>query len=107
VFLAASLHYRYDYKSDSPWLEPAFRLIGESARRRARILGSALRLAYRFSGASRAVLNGTRLKISGDKLVLEIAPAARAPDSEVVAERLKWLANAMGLRGAAVEERVS
>jgi len=105
VFLAASLHYRYDYKSDSPWLEPAFRLIGESARRRARILGSALRLAYRFSGASRAVLNGTRLKFSGDKLVLEIAPAARAPDSEVVAERLKWLANAMGLRGAAVEER--
>jgi hypothetical protein len=37
--------------------------------------------------------------------VLEVAPAARAPDSEVVAERLKWLANAMGLRSGSVEER--
>jgi hypothetical protein len=36
--------------------------------------------------------------------VLEVAPTARAPDSEVVAERLKWLASAMGLRNAAVEE---
>jgi hypothetical protein len=81
------------------------RLIGEEGKRRARILGSALRLAYRFSGASREVLAGARLKIEGDRLVLEVAPAARAPDSEVVAERLKWLAVAMGLKGASVEER--
>ena len=51
------------------------------------------------------MLAGARLKTEGDRLVLEVAPAARAPDSEVVAERLKWLANAMGLRGGAVEER--
>ena len=81
------------------------KLIGENARRRARILGSALRLAYRFSGAARDVLAGARLKIEGDRLVLEIAPSARAPDSEVVAERLKWLASAMGLRSGSVEER--
>ncbi len=99
------MHFRYDYKADAPWLEPAIRLIGEGAKRRARILGSALRLAYRFSGGSQAVLAGARLKTEGDRLVLEVAPAARAPDSEVVAERLKWLANAMGLRGGAVEER--
>jgi exopolyphosphatase/guanosine-5'-triphosphate,3'-diphosphate pyrophosphatase len=103
VFLAAALHYRYDYK-DAAWLEPAIRLIGEDGRRRARILGSTLRLAYRFSGASRNVLDSARLKIEGDRLVLEVAPSARAPDSEVVAERLKWLAAAMGLRFAAVEE---
>jgi exopolyphosphatase/guanosine-5'-triphosphate,3'-diphosphate pyrophosphatase len=105
VFLATALHFRYDFKNDAPWLEPAVRLIGEGARKRARILGSALRLAYRFSGASPKVLASARLKTDGDRLVLEIAPAARAPDSEVVAERLKWLANAMGLRGAGVEER--
>ena len=105
VFLAAALHFRYDYKADAPWLEPAIRLIGEGAKRRARILGSALRLAYRFSGASRAVLESARVKIDGDRLVLEIAPAARAPDSEVVAERLRWLASAMGLKGGVVEER--
>ena len=104
VFLAAALHYRYDYK-DAPWLEPAIRLIGEDGRRRARILGSALRLAYRFSGASRPVLESARLRIDAEKLVLEVAPAARAPDSEVVAERLKWLASAMGLKGSGVEER--
>jgi exopolyphosphatase/guanosine-5'-triphosphate,3'-diphosphate pyrophosphatase len=104
VFLAAALHYRYDYK-DAPWLEPSIKLIGEEGRRRARILGSALRLAYRFSGVSREVLAGARLKIDGERLVLEVAPASRAPDSEVVAERLKWLAHAMGLKGATVEER--
>jgi len=104
VFLAAALHYRYDYK-DAAWLEPSIKLIGEEGRGRARILGSALRLAYRFSGASRQVLAGARLKVDGDRLVLEVAPAARAPDSEIVAERLKWLANAMGLKSAAVEER--
>jgi exopolyphosphatase/guanosine-5'-triphosphate,3'-diphosphate pyrophosphatase len=105
VFLAAALHYRYDYKSDAPWLEPAIRMISESARRQARILGSALRLAYRFSGASHDVLDGAKLTINGDKLLLQIDAAARAPDSEVVAERLRWLAGAMGLRGAAVQER--
>lgn len=104
VFLAAALHYRYDYK-DGAWLEPSIRLIGEEGRRRARILGSALRLAYRFSGTSREVLAGARLRMEAERLVLEVAPAARAPDSEVVAERLKWLANAMGLKYAAVEER--
>ncbi len=105
VFLAAALHFRYDYKADAPWLDPAIRLIGENAKRRARILGSALRLAYRFSGASQAVLAGAKLKTDGDRLVLEVAPAARAPDSEVVAERLKWLAAAMGLRAGGFEER--
>ena len=103
VFLATALHYRYDYK-DAAWLEPAIRLIGDDGKRRARILGSALRLAYRFSGASRNVLDSARLKVDGDCLVLEVAPSAHAPDSEVVAERLKWLASAMGLSSASVEE---
>ena len=38
-FSPPPLHFRYDYKTDAPWLEPAIRLIGEGARRRARILG--------------------------------------------------------------------
>ena len=105
AFLAAAVHFRYDYKADAPWLEPAIRLIGEGARRRARILGSAMRLAYRFSGASQAVLASARLKTEGDRLVLETAPSARAPDSEVVAERLKWLASAMGLKSGGIVER--
>jgi exopolyphosphatase/guanosine-5'-triphosphate,3'-diphosphate pyrophosphatase len=104
VFLAAACHYRYDYK-DAPWLEPAIKLISDGAKRRARILGSALRLAYRFSGASAGVLAGARLRTQGDRLALEVAPSSRAPDSEVVAERLKWLAAAMGLKAGGVEER--
>ena len=80
-------------------------MIGEGVRRRARILGSAFRLAYRFSGASQAVLESARLKTEGDRLVLEVSSATRAPDSEVVAERIKWLAAAMGLRTGVVEEK--
>ena len=51
-----------------------------------------------------AVLESARLKTEGDRLVLEVAPTTRAPDSEVVAERIKWLAGAMGLRTGVVEE---
>jgi exopolyphosphatase/guanosine-5'-triphosphate,3'-diphosphate pyrophosphatase len=55
-------------------------------------------LAYRFSGGVPALLESARLRIGEDFVRLEVAAAARAPDSEVVGDRLKLLADAIGVR---------
>jgi exopolyphosphatase/guanosine-5'-triphosphate,3'-diphosphate pyrophosphatase len=98
VFIAAAIHARYAGRPDAPWLSPAIRLLGPAERSRAQILGRAILLAYRFSGGVPAVLEGARLRIEPNCLRLEVAAAARAPDSEVVSERLKLLASAIGVR---------
>jgi exopolyphosphatase/guanosine-5'-triphosphate,3'-diphosphate pyrophosphatase len=98
VFLAAAVHARYGGRPDAPWLTPAIGLIAPAQRRRALALGRAIQLAYRFSGVVPAVLASARLRIEPDCVRLEVAPAARAPDSEVVADRLRALAAAVGAK---------
>jgi exopolyphosphatase / guanosine-5'-triphosphate,3'-diphosphate pyrophosphatase len=77
-------------------------LIGSEERRRAQILGRAILLAYRFSGGVPAVLANAHLRIDSNCVRLEVDAAARAPDSEVVSDRLKLLANAIGVRRSQV-----
>jgi exopolyphosphatase/guanosine-5'-triphosphate,3'-diphosphate pyrophosphatase len=67
-------------------------------RRRAQILGRMILLAYRFSGGVPAVLASANLCVESDCVRLEVGAAARAPDSEVVGDRLKLLAAAIGVR---------
>ncbi len=98
VFLAAAVHARYGGRPDAAWLSPAIGLISLAQRRRAQVLGRAIQLAYRFSGAVPAVLASASLRIESDCVRLEVAPAARAPDSEVVADRLRALAAAVGAK---------
>ena len=98
VFLAAAVHARYGGRADAPWLQPAIGLLAPALQRRAQILGRAILLAYRFSGAVPAVLRSARLRLDPDCVRLEVSPAARAPDSEVVVERLRWLAAAVGAK---------
>jgi exopolyphosphatase/guanosine-5'-triphosphate,3'-diphosphate pyrophosphatase len=73
-------------------------MLTPAVRRRALVLGRAIRLAYRFSGGVPAVLSSAHLRIDPDRVRLEVAAAARAPDSEVVGDRLKLLAAALGVR---------
>ncbi len=98
VFIAAAIHARYGGKPDDPWLQPAIGLLAPGLRTRALILGRALRLAYRFSGGARAVLASASLAIEPDCVKLEVASLARAPDSEVVNDRLALLASSLGVR---------
>ena len=98
VFIAAAIHARYVGRPDAPWLSPAIKLLEPAERRRAQILGRAILLAYRFSGGVPAVLESARLRIEPDRVRLEVAAAARAPDSEVVTDRLKLLASAIGVK---------
>ncbi|MBV9287449.1 MAG: Ppx/GppA family phosphatase [Hyphomicrobiales bacterium] len=98
VFVAAAIHARYAGRPDAPWLQPAIELLTPEHRRRAQILGRAIQLAYQFSGVVPAMLESARLRLAPDRVRLEVAAAARAPDSEIVAERLRWLASAVGVK---------
>ncbi|MGO9422905.1 Ppx/GppA phosphatase family protein [Roseiarcus sp.] len=98
VFVAAAVHARYAGRADAPWLTPAIDLITPALQRRAQILGRVIQLAYRFSGVVPAVLASARLRLDPDCVRLEVSPAARAPDSEVVVDRLRWLAAAIGAK---------
>ena len=105
VFLAAAIHDRYGGKPDAAYLSPAIDLLPRSARRRAHILGRAITLAYRVSAGMPAVLASSRLRIEADCVHLEVGRSARVPDSEVVGERLKLLAGAIGVRRTEITER--
>jgi exopolyphosphatase / guanosine-5'-triphosphate,3'-diphosphate pyrophosphatase len=96
VFIAAAIHARYAGPPEAKWLRPAIDLLSPALQRRAQILGRAILLAYRFSGAVPAVLASARVRIDQHFVRLEVASAARAPDSEVVVDRLRWLAAAIG-----------
>ena len=102
VFIAAAIHARYVGRPDAPWLSPAIKLLTPSERHRAQILGRAMLLAYRFSGGVPAVLESARLRIDPNCVRLEVTTAARAPDSEVVSDRLKLLASAIGVKRSEV-----
>jgi exopolyphosphatase/guanosine-5'-triphosphate,3'-diphosphate pyrophosphatase len=102
VFIAAAIHARYAGRPDAPWLGAASALLSPPMRRRAQSLGRAILLAYRFSGGVPAVLAGARLRILPDRVRLEVGAAARAPDSEVVGDRLALLAAAVGVKRSEV-----
>jgi exopolyphosphatase / guanosine-5'-triphosphate,3'-diphosphate pyrophosphatase len=104
VFVAAAIHARYLGKPEAPWLSPAVSLLSPGERRRAQILGRAILLGYRLSGGVPEVLASSRLSIEADCVRLKVGKAARAPDSEVVAGRLKLLAAAVGVRRSEVAE---
>ena len=104
AFVAAAIHARYNGKPDDPALSPAVELLSRGTRRRALILGRALTLAYRLSAGVPEVLAGSRVRVGTDSVTLEVGRAARVPDSEVVADRLAALANAIGVKRSEVVE---
>ncbi|WP_169728396.1 Ppx/GppA family phosphatase [Geminicoccus roseus] len=104
VFLAAAVHARYAGSMDDPRLAPAIGLLSANARRRALILGRTMLLAHRLSGCVPEILEQARLHIDADQLRLEVGAHARGPDSEVVGDRLKLLAQAIGIRRFEVVE---
>ena len=88
AFIAAAIHARYAGRPDAPWLSPAIDLLSPALRRRA---NSRPRDPARLSLFRRraGVLASARLRIEADCVRLEVAAAARAPDSEVVGDRLQ------------------
>ena len=103
AFLASCIHARYGGKPDDGYLGPAQALLSKAARRRAQVLGRAVTLAYRISAGMPKVLAGSRLMIGSDSVHLAVGAAVRVPDSEAVADRLRLLAGAVGVKKFRVE----
>jgi exopolyphosphatase/guanosine-5'-triphosphate,3'-diphosphate pyrophosphatase len=104
VFLATAIHARYAGAADDPVVSAAVRLLPAAVVRRAQLLGRALLLGYRLAGGVPEILTAAELRIGDKKVRLTVHPAARVPESEVVADRLKLLADAAGVRRIEVVE---
>jgi exopolyphosphatase/guanosine-5'-triphosphate,3'-diphosphate pyrophosphatase len=57
-----------------------------------------------LSGSVPEILDNARLRIDRNRVRVEVGKRARVPDSEVVVDRLKLLASALGLRRTEVVE---
>jgi exopolyphosphatase/guanosine-5'-triphosphate,3'-diphosphate pyrophosphatase len=104
VFLAATIHARYGGAPDDPALSPAIRLLSPELRQRALVLGRLFLLGYRLSGGVPDILASARVQIGTDKVRLQVRPTARVPESEVVADRLRLLARAVGVTRTEIVE---
>jgi len=104
VFIATVVHARYGGSADDPVLSPAITLLRPERVRRAQILGRTLLLGYRLAGGVPEILAAADLDIDDKRMRLTVRPTARVPESEVVADRLKLLANAAGVRRTEIIE---
>jgi exopolyphosphatase/guanosine-5'-triphosphate,3'-diphosphate pyrophosphatase len=104
VFIAATIHARYSGVADDPALSPAIRLLTPEIRRRTQLLGRVLLLGYRLAGSVPEILDAAALRIDAKKVRLTVKRLARVPESEVVADRLRLLANAAGVRRIEIVE---
>jgi len=77
-------------------------LLDAETQKKARALGSLMRLAAEFSGRSADLLKQAQLKVDGKKLELKVASAGRALVSESVERRLQQAAAELGLTAAVV-----
>ena len=95
VYVAAVVHARYGGGAGDPATAAALALLSSAQRRRARILGRALRLAHRLSGCVGAILETTSLHVEPGRVRLEIRSTAGIPDSDTLRSRLQDLARAL------------
>ena len=99
-FMAYSAYVRYG-GGDLPQEAP-MGLLDQEASERARLLGLALRLAYRVSGAIGSLLDRARLSLDNGKLVLILPGDASLPTGHAVERRLVQLAKALGVESSEV-----
>ncbi|MFV0472911.1 MAG: exopolyphosphatase, partial [Pikeienuella sp.] len=96
LFLGAALMHRY--KGDlQPAEAAAVALMEESDRRQAEIAGRAARLGAMVSGSAIGTLEQCPIRVEGDRLSLNFAPAAADLAGDRVRRRLVALAGAMKL----------
>ena len=101
AFLGLTLALRYEAEPEAPFLLAARLLLSDEAKRRATILGVAMRLAYTLSAGTPDLLAGTRLLVN-QALTLRLTAGSGVFAGESVTRRLERLGQAMGL-GAATE----
>jgi len=103
AFLALGIAVRYEANLDEPFLNPARQLLDLQHAKKAEILGAAMRLAYTLSAGTRDLLTGTKIRVQGSRLILELQANKGVFAGESVLRRLERLAFAMGLEPSAAE----
>jgi exopolyphosphatase / guanosine-5'-triphosphate,3'-diphosphate pyrophosphatase len=106
IFLAVAVHARYGGAAGAREVMPFLALLDPGAARRARVLGLALRLAYRVSGATGPVLKRSALAYeeATKTLRLSLPKDGSAPGGEAVQRRFDELAKALDARQAIIED---
>jgi exopolyphosphatase/guanosine-5'-triphosphate,3'-diphosphate pyrophosphatase len=97
AFLALAIAMRYEAAEDAVFLRPARLLLDVASAHRAEVLGAALRLAYTLSAGTPDLLAGTKLSLSGGRLMLRLTESTGVFAGESVMRRLDRLAQAVGL----------
>ncbi|RIA56833.1 Ppx/GppA phosphatase family protein [Dichotomicrobium thermohalophilum] len=102
LFIALANYYRHEGSLKGE-LSPLFRNLlaqspdGERAHERARILGSAMRVAYIISAGTPGIISRTPLEVVDGRLTLNLPPKFREFDGERVRQRLDQLASVLNL----------
>jgi exopolyphosphatase/guanosine-5'-triphosphate,3'-diphosphate pyrophosphatase len=102
VAAAIAVAVRYGGDLELPEIAPVLALLDEAQRRRAQLVGLALRLAYSLSGATPVLLARTRLSLSADALRLHLPGDGSVLSGEAVERRLEALGRTMELATAVV-----
>ncbi len=102
--LAFALFTRYDGTPQDAMLTPLLTLVGNRERAWAERLGRALTLGFRLSGAVAEILDRAQLAQERHSLVLGLPEDGSMPFGDVVDQRLKALARAMGVAKTQVVE---
>ena len=98
AFIAYTVFLRYGESPNAKAANQATALLSDRWKSRAVLLGAALRLAYRVSGATRWVLDHSALSVEGKTLILRLPDDGSVPDGEAVQRRFKSLAQAGGFQ---------
>jgi exopolyphosphatase/guanosine-5'-triphosphate,3'-diphosphate pyrophosphatase len=101
VFVAKALYCRYSTYPDEYILSTMQSLLSAQKIQMAQVIGSAMRLGRSLSCSNLGILKNTRLKISGDKLILDIK-GNQDLDGEAIQKRLRQLAEVIGLEARLV-----
>ena len=102
AFLALAIYCRYGGGPKDPEAEIALALLSSKARRRARVLGLAMRLAFALAAGVPALLESTSLRLKDNRLRLSLPADGSVPPGAAVERRFLALLEAAELEGKIV-----
>ncbi|MEO1091517.1 MAG: Ppx/GppA phosphatase family protein [Pseudomonadota bacterium] len=102
AFIALAVFHRYRGDLSSTLAQQASSLAGPEMAARAALLGHALQLAYRVSGATAHLLPASRLELGDDVVRLVLPDDGSLPQGEAVERRLGALAKALAVGSAKI-----
>lgn len=100
--LALAVYYRYTSSDDHPMAAQARLLLEDERVKRVRVIGNALRLGHTLSGGAPGLLARTRLKMTPERLVLEVPAGHPVYSGDASARRFEKLAAVLGLANSSI-----